>query len=71
MNDHLHVDPLQLTQAVVVEGLPDFSVRETYARAVPILIKKGMCTSIAATYESMLHVSQTHEASPAGASEPS
>lgn len=71
VNDHLHVDPLQFTQAVVVEGLPDFSVRETYARAVPILIKKGMYTSIAATYESMLHVSQTHEASPAGASEPS
>lgn len=69
--DHSNVSPLLFSMAVLLEGLPTFSCREAYARSVPILIKKGMYASIAAAYESIIHVFEEHQSSTSTSVEPS
>lgn len=56
VNDHQNIDPLRFTSAIVVEALPRFSSREVYARAVRMLITKGVYASMAAAHESIRHV---------------
>lgn len=69
--DYRNVDPLLFSMAIIVEGLLQFSCREVYARAVPLLIKKGMYPSVAATYESVQYVSDEPDCNPSSAEEPS
>lgn len=69
--DHRSVDPLLFTMAIVVEALLEFSCRELYARAVPLLVRKGMYSSVAAAYASVRYVSDEQDCNPSSAEEPS
>lgn len=69
--DDCDVDPLLFTAAAIVEGLPTFTSREVYVRAVPELVKMRMYSSVAAAYRSVRHVSDSSGDSPLGSMEPS
>lgn len=69
--DHGNVNPLLFAMAIVVEAMPHFSSRELYARAVPLLVKKGMYPSMAAAYPSVRHVSDEPDDTTLAGDEPS
>lgn len=67
--DHKKVDPCLFAHIVLVEGLPKFSSREVYLRALPMMVRKEMYTSAHAAHESVKRVSAEHDG--ASTSEPS
>lgn len=71
VENHDDVDPTLFSMAIIVEALSGLSCRELYARAVPLLVKKGMYPSVAAAYPSVRYVADEPECSPSSAHEPS
>lgn len=72
IDDHEDVDPFRFSFAILVEGVATFSCREVYARAVPMLVHKGVYCSTAAAYPSMQHVAaELDNASTSALDEPS
>lgn len=67
--DHEKVDPCLFAHILLVEGLPKFSSREVYLRALPMMVRKEMYTSAHAAHESVKRVSAEHDG--ASTSEPS
>lgn len=66
------VDPFRFSVAIMVEGLPSFSCREVYARSVPMLVDKGVYSSIAAAFPSMRRVAtESGDAAACSQNEPS
>lgn len=71
VRDHGTVDVRLFTTALVVESVPGLSSREVYARAVPMLVKKGVYSSVAAAHESVLFVAANGDGTSSSAGEPS
>lgn len=71
VHDNAGVDPLLFSMAAIVEGLPSFTSREVYVRALPGLIKMRMYPSTAAAYQSVQHVSNSAGDASLGSREPS
>lgn len=71
VGDHRSVNVHLFTTALVVESLPDLSSREVYARAVPMLVKKGVYRSVAAAHESILYAATDRDDAGSSAKEPS
>jgi len=65
------VDPGKFTHVIVLAGSETLSNRELYARAVPILVKKGMFPSVAASYDSLRRIGTETTVSTDGRDEPS
>lgn len=63
VHDHDDVNPFRFSVAILVESLPTFTSREVYARAVPMLVQKGVYSSLAAAYPSMQHVTAEPDSS--------
>lgn len=71
VRDDTNIDPLLLTNVFIVEALSTFSCREVIARAVPLMIKSGLYSSVAAAYPVVRYVSDEPECSSAPVEEPS
>lgn len=67
--DQDEVDPFHFSVAILVEGLSTFTCREVYARAVPMLVEKGVYASTAAAYPSVRHVATEPDSTTSSAQE--